>query len=85
LPLSAAQGISNDATAARIVLIVLLIITIDLCILVPIAIYVAMPQRATKILERLRAWLIAHQRQVMAWLLTIFGVALTAAAIIHLV
>jgi threonine/homoserine/homoserine lactone efflux protein len=82
--LSAEHGISNQTAGARLLLTILLIAAIDLCILIPIGIYVAIPNRATRILTRGREWLIAHQRRLMAWMLTIFGVLLIVTATVHL-
>src|SRR5688572_23021504 len=49
--------------------------------LIPLGIYVVMPRRAAGILAALRAWLIAHQRKVVAWVLLVFGVLLIASAL----
>lgn len=82
--LSAEHGISDQTTSARLVLAALLIVAIDLCILIPVGIYVATPRRAAQILDTGRHWLIAHQRRAMAWVLTIFGVLLILTAVLHL-
>jgi hypothetical protein len=63
----------------------LLIIAIDLCMLVPLGIYLAMPKRAGHILEVGRLWLIAHQRKLMAWVCAVFGVLLLESGLVHLV
>lgn len=73
--LSALQGVAGDefSTGTRVLLVVLLIVAIDLCILIPLGIYVAMPHRAQGILTRLRGWLIDNSRKATAWVLLIFG------------
>ena len=76
--LSAVQGIRGlDLSEGAQVLVNLALITaINVCILVPLAIYVLMGGRAVKILAGLREWLIAHQRKVLAGVLLGFGVLL---------
>lgn len=84
--LSALQGLegSDVSDGARVPLNVALILAIDLCILVPLAIYVAMPHRAGRLLAGMRTWLLAHQRVAMAWMLIGFGVLLAASGAAHL-
>lgn len=62
----------------------LLIAAIDLCIMIPLGIYVAVPSRASEILEKGRQWLAAHQRKMMAWVCTGFGVLLLVSGVAHL-
>jgi hypothetical protein len=73
--LSALQGVSGSEFSAgtRVLLVVLLVLAIDLCILIPLGIYVAMPHRAQAILLRLRSWLIDNSRKATAWVLLLFG------------
>jgi hypothetical protein len=77
--LSALQGLADTSisSADRVILLILLICAINTCILVPLAIYVAMPRRADRILGDLRTWLTANQRKVTAWVLLVFGLLLT--------
>lgn len=84
--LSAVQGLSDTSisTSERLLYLGLLIAAIDLCILVPLAIYVAMPRRATRILGGLRTWLAANQRKVTAWVLMVFGILLLVSGTVHL-
>jgi hypothetical protein len=73
--MSALQGVSGDdfTPGTRLLLVVLLVVAIDLCILVPLGIYVAMPRRAAAILGRLRVWLIDNSHRLTAWVLLAFG------------
>jgi hypothetical protein len=73
--MSALQGVSgNDfSSGTRLLLVVLLVLAIDLCILIPLAIYVVMPRRAAGILARLRLWLIDNNRKATAAVLLLFG------------
>jgi hypothetical protein len=73
--LSALQGTAgNDfATGTRLLLVALLVVAIDLCILVPLGIYVAMGSRADRILKAMRGWLIDNNRKATAWVLLVFG------------
>jgi hypothetical protein len=57
---------------------------IDLCILVPLTIYLAMPHRAVHLLGAMRQWLTTHQRRATAWVLLVLGVLLTFSGAIHL-
>jgi Sap, sulfolipid-1-addressing protein len=82
--LSAEQGLAGKSATFSVVVTILLILAIDLCILIPIGIYVAMPGRAVHILDRARWWLIANQRTLTAWVSVGFGVLLIAVAIGHL-
>lgn len=85
--LSAVQGIRGVdlSDGGQILVNAALIAAIDLCILVPLAIYVLMPRRAAHILTALRTWLIANQRKVVAWVLLVFGALLFLSALGHLV
>lgn len=83
--LSALQGLEGtDLGSGRLVLLIVLILAIDLCILIPIAVYVAIPGRAQAILARAKAWLLLHQRSLMAWVFAVFGVLLVASAVAQL-
>jgi hypothetical protein len=82
--MSALNGIAGKGVGARLLLTAALLVAIDLCILIPIGIYLAMPARANEILEKLRQWLIAHQLKLMAWVCTTFGVLLIVSAVIKL-
>jgi hypothetical protein len=81
--LSALQGVSGGELDAgeRLLLVVLLVAAIDLCILIPVGIYVAMPRRAEGILKALRLWLIDHNRKATAWTLLVFGLFLLISGI----
>jgi hypothetical protein len=84
--LSALQGLSGHTFSAggRVIVLVLLIAAIDLCIVIPLAIYVALPHRARDVLTALRAWLVDHQRRVTAALLLVFGVVLSVSGTVDL-
>jgi sulfite exporter TauE/SafE len=73
--MSALQGVSgNDFTpGTRFLLVVSLVVAIDLCILIPLGIYVVAPRRAQGILTGLRGWLIDNSRRATASVLLIFG------------
>jgi hypothetical protein len=73
--LSALQGL-QDVSSGKLVLNVLLIAAIDLCILIPVGVYVLMPHRAAHILEVARVWLLRRQRQLAAWTMLVFGALL---------
>jgi hypothetical protein len=81
--LNALQGLSGTgiSTSTRALLVVLLVVAIDLCILIPVAIYVLMPRRATRILAALRLWLIDNNRKATAWTLLVFGLFLLGSGI----
>lgn len=57
---------------------------IDLCILVPLVIYVLVPRRAAHVLGAGRTWLVAHLAAVTAGSLLGFGVPLTVSGALHL-
>ena len=82
--MSALNGIAAKGAGVRLILTAALLVAIDLCILIPIAIYVAIPDRATEVLETGRRWLIDHQLKLMAWVCTAFGILLVVSAVIHL-
>jgi hypothetical protein len=84
--LSAMQGLSSTEFSGgqRILVVALLIVAVDLCIVVPLAIYVAMPHRAKQLLTGLRTWLTDNQRQVTAWVLIVFGVLLLVSGAVNL-
>lgn len=84
--LSALQGVigADVGTGTIVPVIVALVIGIDLCILVPLGIYLAMPGRAARLLAALRTWLLDNERRLMAWVLIAFGVWLTASGAVHL-
>jgi hypothetical protein len=82
--LSAMQGLAGESAGKQLVLTIVLIAAIDLCMLIPIGIYVAVPSRAGAILEQGRQWLIANQRKLMAWVCTGFGLLLLVSGVIHL-
>ena len=82
--MSAVQGLAGKGVGEAVVIAIVLIAAIDLCILGPIGIYVAMPGRAADVLGALRRWLIGHQRALMAWVCVGFGLVLEVVAIIHL-
>lgn len=84
--LSALQGLSDTGISSgeRVLFLALLIVAIDLCILVPLAVYVAMPRRAGHVLGALREWLAANQRKVTAWVLLVFGAVLIVSGTAHL-
>jgi len=82
--MSALNGIAAKSVSVRLLLTGVLLVAIDLCILIPIGIYVAIPGRATEILEAGRQWLIANQLKLMAWVCTVFGVLLIVSAVIKL-
>jgi len=81
---SALNGLAGRPDTTKIVLTAVLVVAIDLCILIPLAIYVAMPRRAVRILSALRTWLIGHQLKLMAWVCAIFGVYLLVSGATHL-
>ncbi len=62
----------------------LLIVAIDLCILIPLGIYLVVPKQASRILDVVRQWLIAHQSKMMAWICAVFGVLLLVSGVAHL-
>jgi cadmium resistance protein CadD (predicted permease) len=74
---SALNGLAGRSSGTRLLLTALLVVAIDLCILVPLAVYVAMPRRATQILASVRTWL-------MAWVCAVFGVYLLISGITKL-
>jgi hypothetical protein len=84
--LSALQGLSGNQFSAlgRLLTLLGLVAAIDLCILVPLAIYVAMPRRAAHLLGAMRQWLTTHQRRATAWVLLVFGVLLSVSGVIQL-
>lgn len=82
--LSALQGIEGENLRDPILANVALVGAIDLCILIPLAIYVAMPRRAGRVLETGRAWLVAHMAAVTAGSLLVFGALLTLSGALHL-
>ncbi len=73
---SALNGLAAKSVVAKLVLTAVLVVAIDLCILVPIGVFMAMPGRATQILSEVRVWLIGHQLKLMAWVCTVFGIYL---------
>lgn len=84
--LSALQGLSGNqfATVGRLLTLVGLIAAIDLCILMPLVIYIAVPRRAAHLLGAMRQWLTTHQRRATAWVLLVLGVLLSFSGAIHL-
>ena len=84
--LSAIQGISglDISTTGRIAVNIALILAIDVCILTPLAIYVASPHRSRRLLTDTRNWLIDNQRRLNATVLLVFGALLTLSGAIHL-
>jgi len=84
--LSAIQGIAglDISTTGRIAVNVALILAIDLCILVPLVIYVASPHRSRQLLTGVRNWLTDNQRRLNAIVLFVFGALLTLSGAIHL-
>jgi hypothetical protein len=84
--LSAIQGIAGAdlSTDTRIVVNVGLIIAIDVCILAPLAVYIASPHRSQQLLSAGRAWLVANQRRLTAIVLLAFGALLIVSGAVHL-
>jgi len=82
--LSALQGIQGADLGDPVLANLALVVAIDLCILVPLTIYVLMPRRAARILGGGRTWLVAHMHAVTAWSLFGFGVLLTVSGATHL-
>ncbi len=82
--ISALNGLAAKPEGERLLLTLLLVVAIDLCILIPLVIYVAMPRRAARLLAALREWLITHQLKLMAWVCTVFGVYLLLSGVLKL-
>jgi hypothetical protein len=76
--LSAVQALTGSGLdrAGRLATFIALLVCIDLCIIIPLAMYVAMPRRAARMLSGGKVWLIAHQRAVTGWSAAVFGVIL---------
>lgn len=83
--LSAIQGISGAdlSNGERLLINAALIAAIDICILVPVGIYIAMPRRAASVLASLRTWLIANQHNVVAGVLLFFAVVQISSGVSH--
>jgi hypothetical protein len=81
---SALNGLAGKSGGSQLVLTVLLMVAIDLCMLIPLAIYVAVPHRASQLLATGRTWLIANQLKLMAWVCTVFGVYLLLSGVLKL-
>ncbi len=71
----ALAGQHYDA-GARLIVLVVLILCIDLCILIPLLVYVLMPRRAADLLNKAKLWLIPHQRAVTGWSSLVFGIVM---------
>ncbi|MDA0171636.1 GAP family protein [Solirubrobacter taibaiensis] len=82
--LSALQGIEGADLSDPVLANIALVGAIDLCILVPLAIYVVMPRRAGRVLEAGRVWLVAHLHIVAAGSMLVFGALLTLSGALHL-
>jgi threonine/homoserine/homoserine lactone efflux protein len=83
--LSALQGLKATETGVgELVLLVALIVAIDLCILIPLLVYVCMPRRAAHILGVGKTWLLDHQRAMMSWIFFAFGLLLVVSAVLDL-
>ncbi|MDA0183436.1 GAP family protein [Solirubrobacter phytolaccae] len=82
--LSALQGIQGADLSDPILANLALVVAIDLCILMPLSIYVLMPRRASHILGAGRTWLIAHMHAVAAGSMLVFGALLTLSGALHL-
>jgi Sap, sulfolipid-1-addressing protein len=67
---------SDLSDGGKTIALVLLILGIDLCILVPLLIYILLPRRASRILDGAKLWTVAHQRAVTGWSAAVFGVVL---------
>jgi hypothetical protein len=76
--LAAVQALlGSDLDPATGVLVwVVLLACIDSCILIPLAVFVALPHRAPELLARGQAWILANQRKVTGWAAGFFGVVL---------
>ena len=73
-----------DPGDGQLLILALLILAIDLCILIPLAIYVAVPRRSQRLLATGRVWLIDHQRALTSWVLLAFGGLLTLSGVADL-
>jgi hypothetical protein len=84
--LSAIQGISGIdlSTTGRIAVNIGLILAIDVCIIAPLAVYIASPGRSHQLLTAARGWLVTNQRRLNATVLLAFGVLLTLSGAVHL-
>jgi hypothetical protein len=75
---SAVQALTGSGFdfAEKLATFIALLVCIDLCIIIPLAMYVAIPRRAARMLSAGKVWLIAHQRAVTGWSAAVFGVIL---------
>lgn len=84
--LSSMQGLAGVGLGnGRVALTIVLIFAIDLCILIPLAVYLAFPKRASTLLENGKQWLLRHQQALVSWVLSVFGLLLTISSVLQLV
>lgn len=83
---SAVQALigSDSDTATKAIVTVVLVLSIDLCILIPLGVYLALPRRADALLTTGKEWLISHQRAVAGGSAGIFGLLLLGQGIVAL-
>lgn len=81
--MSAVQALmgSDFELTEKLATLIALLVCIDLCIIIPLGIYVATPHRAARMLSTGKLWLIAHQRAVTGWSAAVFGLVLIANSI----
>jgi Sap, sulfolipid-1-addressing protein len=82
--MTACQALIGSDSSVRGLIWILLLLCINSCIVVPLAVYLALPGRAPRLLSAAERWIVVNQRKVTGGAAGFFGVVLLVDSIVTL-